>query len=58
MVGSCRLGQRCIAYEADERPTFREINKALNAIKVELKGGSVDDTATVNYKQRAFSFPR
>ncbi len=30
----------------------------LNAIKVELKGGSVDDSATVNYQQRAFSFPR
>lgn len=57
-MGSCRLGQRCIAYEADDRPTFREIHKLLNAIRVELKGGTVDDSATVNYKQRAFSFPR
>ena len=56
-MGLCRLGQRCIAYDADDRPTFREINKVLSAIKVELKGGSVDDT-TVNYQQRAFSFPR
>ena len=53
----CRLGQRCIAYEADDRPTFREVGKTLNAIKLKLKGRSADDSI-VNYRERAFSFPR
>ena len=56
-VCTCRLGQRCIAYEADDRPTFHEVQKTLSAIKLKLKSRSADDS-TVNYNQRAFSFPR
>jgi hypothetical protein len=53
-----RLGQQCIAYEADDRPTFREVGRTLGAIKARLKGTSEDDNASVKFSQRAFSFPR
>lgn len=55
---ACRLGESCLAYEADERPTFRDVNRTLSAIKIRLKGISADDTQAVNASHRAFSFPR
>ena len=51
----CSLGQRCLSFDPEDRPTFQELQRDITALR--SRAGSVASDDRVSLGPRAFSCP-